>query len=106
MVKKAISGGTVHKLPKDLREALTSDPQALTLWEGLTPLARNEWICWVTFVKKDETRKEHVQRAVSELKEGMRRPCCWLGCIHRTDKAISPSVQYVLSKKSKSTRTG
>jgi len=106
MVKKTISGGTVHNLPKDLREALTSDPKALTLWEGLTPLARNEWICWVTFVKKDETRKDHVKRTISELKEGMRRPCCWLGCIHRTDKAISPSVQYVLSKKSKSARTG
>jgi hypothetical protein len=106
MVKKAISGGTVHTLPSDLRAALTADPQALTLWEGLTPLARNEWICWVTFVKKDETRKDHVKRTVSELKEGMRRPCCWLGCIHRTDKAISPSVQYVLSKKRKGTRTG
>jgi hypothetical protein len=102
MVKKAISEGTVHKLPKDLREALTSDPKALTLWEGLTPLARNEWICWVTFVKKDETRKEHVKRTISELKEGMRRPCCWLGCIHRTDKPLSPSVKYVLSRKSKS----
>lgn len=98
MVKRTISGGTVHKLPKDLREALTVDPQELALWEGLTPLARNEWICWVTFVKKDETRKEHVQRVVSELKEGKRRPCCWIGCIHRTDKAISPSVRYVLSK--------
>ncbi len=105
MVKKAISAGTVHKLPKDLREALTSDPKALILWEDLTPLARNEWICWVTFVKKDETRKEHVKRTISELKEGMRRPC-WLGCIHRTDKSISPSVQYVLSKKHKAARTG
>ena len=101
MVTKTISGGTVHKLPKDLREALTVDAQALTLWEGLTPLARNEWICWVTYVKKDETRKEHVERVVSELKEGIRRPCCWIGCIHRTDKAISPSVQYVLSRKGK-----
>jgi bacteriocin resistance YdeI/OmpD-like protein len=106
MVKKAISGGIVHKLPKDLREALTSDPKALLLWEDLTPLARNEWICWVTFVKKDETRKEHVKRTVSELKEGMRRPCCWLGCIHRTDKQISPSVQYILSRKRRDTRTG
>ena len=106
MVKKAISGGTVHTMPKDLREALTSDPKALTLWEGLTPLARNEWICWVTFVKKDETRREHVKRTVSELKEGMRRPCCWLGCIHRTDKPISPSVQAVLNRQRKGARTG
>ncbi|MBL8015552.1 MAG: YdeI/OmpD-associated family protein [Candidatus Doudnabacteria bacterium] len=94
-----ISSGTVHKLPDDLRAALSGDQKALTLWEGLTPLARNEWICWVTFVKKEETRKDHVKRVVSELKEGMRRPCCWIGCIHRKDKAISPSIQAVLEKR-------
>jgi len=93
-----ISEGVVHKVPTDLREALTSDPKAVALWESLTPLARNEWICWVTFVKKEETRKDHVKRTVSELKEGMRRPCCWLGCIHRTDKKISPSVKAILNK--------
>lgn len=98
MIKKNISSGVVHKLPADLRLALASDSEALAVWEDLTPLARNEWICWVTFVKKDETRKEHVKRLISELKEGMRRPCCWLGCIHRRDKPISPSVQAVLDK--------
>jgi len=93
MTKKDISSGVVHRVPADLREALTSDPKALKVWEDLTPLARNEWICWVTFVKKEETRKNHIKRTTSELKEGMRRPCCWGGCIHRTDKPISPSVQ-------------
>lgn len=101
MSKKIISGGTAHKLPSDLRQALASDREALALWEDLTPLARNEWICWVTFVKKEETRKEHVKRVVSELKEGMRRPCCWLGCIHRADKPASPSVLAMLNKRSK-----
>jgi uncharacterized protein YdeI (YjbR/CyaY-like superfamily) len=95
---KNISGGVVHNIPADLRKALISDTKSLTVWEDLTPLARNEWICWVTYVKKDETRREHVKRTVSELKEGMRRPCCWLGCIHRTDKPISPSVQAMLNK--------
>ncbi len=98
---KTISAGVVHELPADLRKALASDRGALAIWEGLTPLARNEWICWVTFVKKAETRKEHVKRTISELKEGMRRPCCWLGCIHRNDKAISPSVQALLARRSK-----
>lgn len=98
MTKKAISNGTVHDVPAVLREALASDQKALAAWESLTPLARNEWICWVTFVKKQETRSQHVTRVVKELKEGMRRPCCWIGCIHRKDKKISPSVQYVLSK--------
>lgn len=91
----------MHTMPADLRKALTTDKAALTLWEDLTPLARNEWICWVTFVKKDETRKEHIKRTVRELKEGMRRPCCWIGCIHRTDKKISPSVKGVLAKRAK-----
>lgn len=102
---KIISGGVVHQVPADLRAALLSDSKALALWESLTPLARNEWICWTISVKKPETRKEHVERVRAELKEGVRRPCCWIGCIHRKDKAISPSVQYVLSKQGRSTRT-
>src|SRR5438045_2108643 len=103
-MSKTISAGVVHKMPMDLRKALTSDSEALAAWESLTPLARNEWICWVTFVKKPETRKQHVERVRTELKEGMRRPCCWLGCIHRTDKQISPSVQYVLNKQYRNAR--
>jgi len=42
MWKEKISNGVVHKLPSDLRKALASDPQALTVWEDITPLARNE----------------------------------------------------------------
>src|SRR6478752_5566729 len=101
MNKSNVSNGTVHDVPDDLRQVLRSDPEALAAWEDLTPLARNEWICWTTYVKRAETRHEHVERVRTELKEGVRRPCCWYGCIHRTDKAISPSVQYVLSKRSK-----
>ncbi len=97
-MNNVISGGVVHKVPTDLREALDKDGKARGLWEGLTPLARNEWICWVTFVKKAETRKEHASRVVKQLKEGKRRPCCWIGCIHRKDKAISPSIQGILSR--------
>ncbi len=50
MTKKDISEGVVHKVPPDLKEALISDSQTLEIWESLTPLARNEWICWTTFV--------------------------------------------------------
>lgn len=102
MPKDGISGGTVHPLPVDLRKALASKPKALAAWEDVTPLARNEWICWVESVKQQETRDHHVKRAAAELAEGKRRPCCWYGCIHRRDKAISPSVRGVLlNKKSK-----
>jgi hypothetical protein len=96
-----VSSGTVHALPADLRKALVASPQALSAWEDITPLARNEWICWTISVSKPETRKDHVRRVCSQLIEGTRRPCCWIGCIHRTDKAISPSVRGILSRRSK-----
>lgn len=99
MTKKNISRGVVHKVSADLRKALTSKQKAFTAWEGLTPLARNEWICWVESVKKQVTRRQHIERAIVELIEGKRRPCCWYGCIHRTDKLVSPSVQHVVLNK-------
>lgn len=95
-----LSGGTVHELPSDLAQAIGSSPVAVAAWESLTSLARNEWVCWTISVKQEATRKQHIERAVRELGEGKRRPCCWMGCIHRTDKAISPSIQGILSKRS------
>ena len=101
MSKQSVATGVAHKVPEDLRKMLSSDSKILDHWNSLTPLARNEWICWVISVKKDETRRQHIQRAREDLKAGKRRPCCWMGCIHRTDKAVSPSVKYVLSKQKK-----
>jgi hypothetical protein len=101
MIIKGIATGTAHKVPADLQKAVASDHKALTAWESLTPLARNEWICWVVSVKKLETRREHVKRVCPELKEGMRRPCCWAGCVHRTDKELSPSQKFVLRTRSR-----
>ncbi len=80
---RKLSTGVVHSVPTDLRKALVSDPAARTKWEDIILLARNEWICWVISVKKPETRRQHVERVGTELKEGMRRPRCWPGCPHR-----------------------
>lgn len=101
MTKNKISGGVAHDLPDDLRRALVAHPKALEQWEDITPLARNEWICWTISVKKDETRKDHVRRTYEELIEGQRRPCCWAGCVHRTDKPLSPSQKYVYDKRTR-----
>jgi len=101
MAKPEHPGGTIHLIPTDLRQALASVEAARSAWESLTPLARNEWICWCISVKQPATRKNHIGRTIKELQEGKRRPCCWIGCIHRTDKQISPSVKWVLSKQSK-----
>lgn len=98
---KALSGGVAHDMPADLRNALRSDPTAVEIWETLTPLARNEWICWVVSVKKPETRREHVKRVCLELHDGMRRPCCFMGCVHRSDKPLSPSQKYLVEKRPK-----
>jgi len=83
MNKLEIATGVVHDVPADLETALTSDEVALERWQDLTPLARNEWICWTITNKKPETRANHIKRIVAELKEGKRRPCCWAGCLHR-----------------------
>ena len=98
-MKTKISSGVVHPLPSDLKKALLRDKKALEKWEDITPLARNEWICWVQSVKSADIRNEHVSRTVSELKEGKRRPCCWIGCIHRTDKPLSASQKWVMSRR-------
>jgi uncharacterized protein YdeI (YjbR/CyaY-like superfamily) len=98
-MSKKISGGVAHKLPADLRKALAAEASAVAAWEDLTPLSRNEWICWTMSVKTPEKRQEHVNRVVSGLKEGKRRPCCWYGCVHRKDKALSPSQKFILSRR-------
>jgi uncharacterized protein YdeI (YjbR/CyaY-like superfamily) len=81
-----IAAGVAHEVPDDLRAALLADESALERWQDLTPLARNEWICWTITTKRPETRQNHVERTVIELLEGVRRPCCWVGCVHRPDR--------------------
>ena len=72
-----------HKLPADLQKVIMSSPKAQMAWEDITPLARNEWICWIESAKKPETRSHRIARTRAELIEGKRRPCCWAGCTHR-----------------------
>lgn len=78
-----LSSGVVHTVPTDMRKALTSSDTIQDAWNDLTPLARNEWICWTTSVKKPETRKKHIERLCADMEKGKRRPCCWPGCPHR-----------------------
>lgn len=82
---KSFAGGTIHKLPADFRtELVRSIPKVKSLWTDITPLARNEWICWVISGKKAETRGIRIEKALSKMRGGMRRPCCWAGCPHRS----------------------
>lgn len=72
-----------HTIPQDFKKALRTSRRAELTWKNITPLARNEWICWVISVKKKETREKHITRATADLSKGKRRPCCWAGCPHR-----------------------
>ncbi len=80
---RTIPGGVVHELPADLQQALVGNAVALEAWNDITPLARNEFICWIEDAKQDATRARRIRRTQEELEEGKRRPCCWPGCSHR-----------------------
>ncbi len=87
MITVETEDGRVHSLPSDFEQALSCDSHTLEAWQDITPLARNEWICWVESAKKEETRARRIERACNALREGKRRPCCWPGCPHRRDLA-------------------
>jgi len=88
--------GTVHRATDDMRGAIEADPAVRALWQSLTPLGRNEFICWVEDAKQAATREKRIRRTIEEMQEGKRRPCCWPGCIHRTDKVPSKSQQWAM----------
>lgn len=87
MKKNEIGSGTIHELPEDLKTILINNLELLAKWNNLTSLARNEWVCWVTSVKKVETRKNHIDRLIVDLLKGKRRPCCWPGCPHHNSNS-------------------
>lgn len=78
-----VANGVIHQTPKDLAKTILTSTKTIALWQSLTPLGRNEFICWVISAKKTETRARRIQRTIEELQEGKRRPCCWAGCPHR-----------------------
>lgn len=83
MTAQKLSGGVAHTLPADMRAVLSAKKPVIAIWEDITPLARNEWICWVTSAKKEETRERRMRIMLDKFTQGERRPCCWAGCTHR-----------------------
>jgi uncharacterized protein YdeI (YjbR/CyaY-like superfamily) len=76
-----------HPIPPDLQAVLQGDRSLQEKWDGLTPLARNEWVCWMTSAKQAATRAKRLGRLQEDLMAGKRRPCCWPGCSHRSEAA-------------------
>lgn len=83
MLNSKTKNGSIHQTPKHLKELLATHKKAQEAWQDITPLARNEWICWVESAKKEETRLKRSKEMISKLNAGKRRPCCWAGCTHR-----------------------
>ena len=90
--------GTVHTAQADMEAAIRAGPETFALWQGLTPLGRHEFICWVDNAAQAKTRARRIARTVEELVEGKRRPCCWAGCSHRPDKPPGKWQQAMLER--------
>ncbi len=67
----------MEKVPADLRKVLAAAPKAVKLWDGLTPIARRDFVSWIESAKLSETRKRRVESIPSRLVSGKRRPCCY-----------------------------
>ena len=67
------------RVPADLRKALAAAPKAKAkaLWSDITPIARRDWIQWITSAKRPETRARRIVNACEMLAGGKRRVCCF-----------------------------
>ena len=81
------------RVPMDLRKALAAAPLAQALWADITPIARRDWILWISSAKQPETRRRRIEKACAMLASGKRRVCCfggikWLMKNHATSGGI------------------
>ena len=67
------------RTPLELRKALAAAPQAEALWGTITPMARRDWILWISSAKQEETRRSRIEKACGMLASGKRRVCCFGG---------------------------
>ncbi|RME15069.1 MAG: hypothetical protein D6799_06430 [Bacteroidetes bacterium] len=83
-----IEESAFHPLPENLKALLLENKSLLEKWNVLTPVARNEWICWITIPKKETTKQYRLKRLKEDILSGKKRPCCWPGCPHRNSNAV------------------
>ncbi len=66
------------EIPDDFQRALdAAPPKAIATWHATTPVARRDWVKWITSGKKEETRVKRIEVACSKLSNGNKRPCCF-----------------------------
>ncbi|MFY9341418.1 MAG: YdeI/OmpD-associated family protein [Planctomycetota bacterium] len=65
------------EVPADLRRALAANAGAHATWQDITPVARRDWIHWITSGKQAATRGKRIGTACDMLASGKRRACCF-----------------------------
>ena len=76
----ANSGDTVTvEITRVREEPETRVPMELALWAAITPMARQNWILWISSAKLPETRLRRIENACDMLASGKKRVCCFGG---------------------------
>lgn len=65
------------RVPADLHKALVESPEANALWSEITPIARLDWIHWISSAKQAQTRKRRIANTCDMLASGKARVCCF-----------------------------
>lgn len=65
------------QLPEDFVAALAAAPDLVGHWQSITPMARWEWVRWINETRNPDTRSRRIEVAISKLRAGSRRPCCF-----------------------------
>lgn len=82
------------RLPAEFEKALADANAARQTWIDITPLARRDWILWITTAKKPETRLVRIEKTCSKLASGMRRVCCFPGLTWLTRDHVGPEETW------------
>jgi hypothetical protein len=64
-------------VPAALRKALAAIPGAGATWSDITPIARRDWIHWMTSARQPATCARRIEKACAMLAAGKRRVCCF-----------------------------
>lgn len=90
-----VGGEPEVRVPSDFMTALEAAQKAQALWATITPMARREWVRWVSSAKQAETRDRRIENACDMLAKGKRRPCCFPGINWVTKDHVSPNETWL-----------
>jgi hypothetical protein len=61
-------------VPEDLKRAFSKNKKALAFYESLSYTNRKEYVIWIVSAKREETRKDRVEKAIGKLNSGKLNP--------------------------------